>query len=50
LIKREENFPHIKENSEWIECTAQHSQILYDEGLPNIGGNAQIFSHIGEGR
>ena len=31
LIKRKQNFPHIKGNSDGIGC-----KVIYEEGLPNI--------------
>ncbi len=37
--KRKLNFPHIQGNSDGIRC-----KVKYEEGLPNIRGNAQIFS------
>jgi hypothetical protein len=39
LIKKKTNFPHIKGNSDGIGC-----KVIYEEGLPNIWGNAQQFS------
>jgi hypothetical protein len=36
---KKENFPHISENSDWIRC-----KVKYEEGLPNIFGNAANFS------
>ena len=42
LIKKKvKNFPHIGGNSDRIGC-----KVIYKEGLPNIQGIAQIFSHI----
>ncbi len=38
------NFPYIR-NSDWSGC-----KVIYEEGLPNIWDNAQIFSHILGGR
>jgi hypothetical protein len=45
LIKRKENFSRIKGNSDGNGC-----KVIYEEGLPNICGNVQIFSHIWGGR
>jgi hypothetical protein len=45
LIKKKTNFPHIKEieiRSSW--------KVIYEEGLPNLWGNAQIFNHRWGGR
>jgi hypothetical protein len=39
--KRKLNFPNIYGNSEWSSC-----KVIYEDGLPNIRGNAQIFDHI----
>jgi hypothetical protein len=39
IIKRKQNFPHIQGNSDGIRC-----KVIYEEGVPNIWGNAQIFS------
>ncbi len=41
LIKRKLNFPHIQGNSNGIGC-----KVIYEEGLPNIWRNAQIFHRI----
>jgi hypothetical protein len=38
-------FPHIKGHSDGIGC-----KVIYEEGLPNKWGNAQIFNHIWGGR
>ncbi len=38
-IKRKQNLPHIKGNSDVIGC-----KVMYEEGLPNTWVNAQIFS------
>jgi hypothetical protein len=43
--KERKKFPHIQGNSEWSSC-----KVIYEEGLPNIWGNAQIFLHIWGGR
>jgi hypothetical protein len=38
---KKENQIFLIENSEWSSC-----KVICEEGLPNIGGNAQIFNHI----
>jgi hypothetical protein len=47
LIKKKRKFSsyRILGNSDGIGC-----KFIYEEGLFNIRGNAQIFSHIGGGR
>ncbi len=42
--KRKSNFPHMLGNSEWSRHT------VYEEGLPNMWGNAQIIPQICGGR
>jgi hypothetical protein len=41
--KRKKSFPRVmyKEKPEGSGC-----KVIYEEGLPNTRGNAQIFSHI----
>jgi hypothetical protein len=39
--KEKKIFLIYKKNSEWSSC-----KLIYEEGLPNILGNAQIFPHI----
>jgi hypothetical protein len=41
LKKENNNFPHIEGNSD-----RSGFKVIYEEGLPNIWRNAQIFSHI----
>jgi hypothetical protein len=43
LIKKKIKFSSyiLQGNSEWSSC-----KVIYEEGLPNIWGNAQIFPHI----
>ncbi len=41
LIKKKINFPHIQGNSEGSSC-----KVIYEEGRPNICGNARTFSYI----
>ncbi len=46
LIKTKIKFSYcnIQWSSEWSSC-----KVIYEEGLPNIWGNAQIFPHLWEG-
>ncbi len=39
--KKKSSFPHTQGNSEWGSC-----KVIYEEGVPNIWGNAQIFNHV----
>ena len=45
LIKKRTKFSHIWGDSDGIGC-----KVIYEEGPPNIWGNAQIFNHIWGGR
>jgi hypothetical protein len=38
LLQKEKKIPHILGNSDGIGC-----KVIYEEGLPNIWGNEQIF-------
>ncbi len=39
--KEKRNFPQTYGNSDGIGC-----KVIFEEGLPNIRGNTQIFNHI----
>ncbi len=41
LIKKETKFSSYMRKFKWDLC-----KVIYEEGLPNIWGNAQIFHHI----